>query len=578
MNEIISRKLDVVIGTMKTFHRISQPEINELQRGCSFLQETAPDRAEHALDTALHIAEYRFDYTVVLAAILHDFAAEDNNHQTLLILKTKFNNDTIRILHIFKEIHQVLIKDCNNRGMDTGLKQKIFYSEALFIQIAETISLMEHSTASEESQEQMLALANSAKNHLIPEIKNIRAYMLVDILENLCLKIERNELYRAIQKQLKKIDEQNGRYQNYFLIKLEQLFDKNCKIIPDGLRKRDQPYINQIIKNKRSVSSIARHLERRSSSLPYDFENLMDKKEMPYWDITLIVENDIKKSGLRPKDIFFDYFNHCLQDHIRIYVLGYYETTYKDSDYFLICDAMNNLYRIFIKTEDEYLCYKLGSRIDKSKFSLDYNPEGTNLIKIFKKDGTVSWIEEGATVLDFAFMLHGNLGLHFDYALINNNPQHRPAHTRLSNGDSVRIIKSSDCTAEFNWFRYVKTSHALDYLIKYFNSQKQSRKIKVRTKDGTTESIQNGATVLDLAFQIHTRLGLQFEYALINGKSRHQPAFTPLHNNDTVIIIAGDSITADLQWFKYLKTESAINKLIKYFQNSIDQFVWLTEK
>ena len=32
MNEIISRKLDVVIGTMKTFHRISQPEINELQR------------------------------------------------------------------------------------------------------------------------------------------------------------------------------------------------------------------------------------------------------------------------------------------------------------------------------------------------------------------------------------------------------------------------------------------------------------------------------------------------------------------------------------------------------------------
>ena len=114
-------------------------------------------------------------------------------------------------------------------------------------------------------------------------------------------------------------------------------------------------------------------------------------------------------------------------------------------------------------------------------------------------------------------------------------------------------------------------------LIQHFNKKKDNEYIRVYTRDGSADRIENGATVLDLAFRIHTNLGLRFDYAKINGTSHHYPASTQLNDEDSVIIVGRDTVTADLQWFRYLKTDQAIDKLIKYFKNSIDQYVWLTE-
>ena len=574
--KLIPAQLDDIIKKLINSHKIEAEEENELLQGYSYLKIRNSANVTHSLDTALFIAQRDFDHTVVLAAILHDFITENAEADILQQLKKEFNKETIHILQVFRDIRRHLIKNREQPGINRALKKKPYYSEALFVLISETIVLLEHSD-SINARDQLFAIADTARNHLIPEVKSIEAFELVDTLENLCLKIEKNDIYTAILQRLNTLRQYGGHYQNIVLTQLQEIFGKSNKVIPDTLQSKDQPYINKFIYNMRSVSSIARYIESKAQNHPYDPETLLDNTEIPYWDITLVLEDNIKKSSLHPKDIFFDYYVTYIQHKLPIYVLGYYKTTYQDSDYLLLCDAMNNQYRIFIKTEEEYLCYRLGTYIEKEKFRLNSNNEDSSVIRVFTKDGAAIEIEEGATVLDFAFLIHENLGLQFDYALLNNNPQHYPPYQQLSRGDTVIIKKSTQITASLNWFRYIKTSYAQEKLIRYLNKQTPNEYIRVYTRDGSADRIENGATVLDLAFRIHTNLGLRFDYAKINGTSHHYPASTQLNDEDSVIIVGRDTVTADLQWFRYLKTDQAIDKLIKYFKNSIDQYVWLTE-
>lgn len=77
-------------------------------------------------------------------------------------------------------------------------------------------------------------------------------------------------------------------------------------------------------------------------------------------------------------------------------------------------------------------------------------------------------MEEGSTVLDYAFFVHSEMGLHFDYAIVNDSKKHVGVEYRLKNNDKVVIIMSNIITANYNWFRHLKTHKALDHLIHYY--------------------------------------------------------------------------------------------------------------
>ena len=89
-------------------------------------------------------------------------------------------------------------------------------------------------------------------------------------------------------------------------------------------------------------------------------------------------------------------------------------------------------------------------------------------MKVFCADGTATLIDRGATVLDFAFHIHTDLGLHFKYAQLNDNKTQLPHYTRLNDGDKVYIEEDEKAAPSFIWFKYVRTSRATDRLIRYF--------------------------------------------------------------------------------------------------------------
>ena len=169
---------------------------------------------------------------------------------------------------------------------------------------------------------------------------------------------------------------------------------------------------------------------------------------MTLYDITLIVSDELgeEKPNLHPYDVFFHYFDRALSSY-GFYLVKYCFTTNKDTGYFLLSDEMDNLYRLFVRTELEYLRFLYGSIVDPdSNFSIsnvnEIEPQDTynEKIKVFRRDGSAMDIDKGATVLDFAFYVHTDLGLHFDYALVDESKSKLPKNTRLSEGDLITVV------------------------------------------------------------------------------------------------------------------------------------------
>ena len=77
---------------------------------------------------------------------------------------------------------------------------------------------------------------------------------------------------------------------------------------------------------------------------------------------------------------------------------------------------------------------------------------------VFTPKGDLYKLPHGATVLDFAFSIHTNLGCHCTGAKVNN--RHVQLKYVLNNGDQVEILSSNAQTPKQGWLNIVTTSRA----------------------------------------------------------------------------------------------------------------------
>jgi len=79
----------------------------------------------------------------------------------------------------------------------------------------------------------------------------------------------------------------------------------------------------------------------------------------------------------------------------------------------------------------------------------------------------------GATPIDFAYAIHGELGDHCQRAIVNEVQV--PLKTRLSTGDTVSIISSAKVHPSRDWLTFVASTRARKRIQAYFNAQEQHR-------------------------------------------------------------------------------------------------------
>lgn len=481
-------ELDVIIKAVAKNNKITNKDgiikayNYAKEKHAGIKRASGEDYIYHTMRVAKFVAEWGFPSESVMAALLHD-VVEDCN-VTVMEIEEIFGATIANLVNTVTKIDKHM-KECEGltkeeiHALSDAKLQQYMSDKALYIKIADRLDNLY--TLDIFDKEKQLKKTQHTREILIPMVIQEEAFKLLDELEELCFMVEHESEYEKIMSYFEEYKTANIRSCNNTILLMENAFLHSKSIGSDNDNSFPtelvpyQRFISGFISNPRSCVSIFRQIVHESKNIKKDFSTILNKKHLAFYDLTLIFDDVINNAeeGLTMHDIFYKYFESYFINH-NICILDYTSTTRKDCNYFLLMDDMGNLYRLFIRTENSYLHYMLGNIVDTdSSISFvdvnDVDPRDTYKPKItvFKRNGDKCHIDAGATALDFAFLIHSELGFHFDYAIVNDGRNPVGPHYILSDGDQIEVYTNDAITPKIQWFRYAKTSRAVKKLVEY---------------------------------------------------------------------------------------------------------------
>ncbi len=147
-------------------------------------------------------------------------------------------------------------------------------------------------------------------------------------------------------------------------------------------------------------------------------------------------------------------------------------------------------------------------------------------IFVFTPKGDIKTIAQGASVLDFAFLLHSDIGFHCIGAKVNHKLV--PMSHRLNSGDQVEILTSKKQKPRPEWEAYVVTAHAKSRLGEWF--RRENRRTAAKGKQIITEILAG----LDLKPEQANVMRLLNHYHLANPQELYLRAGKETLNLDDI--------------------------------------------
>ncbi|MBU43129.1 MAG: GTP pyrophosphokinase [Spirochaetaceae bacterium] len=125
---------------------------------------------------------------------------------------------------------------------------------------------------------------------------------------------------------------------------------------------------------------------------------------------------------------------------------------------------------------------------DTSEFIEDLRHElNPHEVFVFTPKGEILNLPVGATVLDFAFRIHTDIGLRCRGAIVNDRMV--PLRTELKSGDRVEILTNPQPNPSPVWLRYVNSPRARQKLRGYFRKQEEEEP-DLPEEPSSTEKVQ----------------------------------------------------------------------------------------
>jgi len=134
-------------------------------------------------------------------------------------------------------------------------------------------------------------------------------------------------------------------------------------------------------------------------------------------------------------------------------------------------------------------------------------------------------------------------------------------------GQAAHYLYKGERQSDEDWLLHVREVLENPTMVSFDTSYKKthkSDKIFIFTPEGDLKQLPEGSTVLDFAYEVHTRVGETCNGARINGRMvpiRHQ-----LTNGDRVEIITSKKQSPRADWLNAVVTEKAKNKIRRYLK------------
>jgi GTP pyrophosphokinase len=101
-------------------------------------------------------------------------------------------------------------------------------------------------------------------------------------------------------------------------------------------------------------------------------------------------------------------------------------------------------------------------------------------VYVFTPKNKIMSMPRGATMVDFAYAIHSNVGDHAIGAKVNGNQV--PLRTELKNGDIIEIIASPNSNPNPGWLGFVKTGRARSKIRHFLKTMAQTESIELGEK------------------------------------------------------------------------------------------------
>ena len=101
-------------------------------------------------------------------------------------------------------------------------------------------------------------------------------------------------------------------------------------------------------------------------------------------------------------------------------------------------------------------------------------------VYVFTPKNKIMSMPRGATMVDFAYAIHSNVGEHATGAKVNGNQV--PLRTELKNGDIIEVITSANSNPNPGWLGFVKTGKARSKIRHYLKTMAQTESIELGEK------------------------------------------------------------------------------------------------
>ena len=418
-----------------------------------------------ALQTAqIAVDEIGLKRDGVLAILLYAVAETDD--AGLENIRQEFGDSVARIIHGICKIQELykknpVIESENFRNLLLSFAEDM---RVILIMIADRVNLMRQ-IRDAENAEAKTEVSEEASYLYAPLAHKLGLYKLKSELEDLSLKYIEHDAYYMIKDKLNATKKSRDAYIERF-------------IAPIDKKLRDAGFKFHMKGRTKSIHSIWQKMKKQQCGFEgvYDLFAIriildapVDKEKMQCWQVFAIITDMYQPNPKRMRD-WLSVPKSNGYESLHITVLG---PESKWVEVQIRTERMDEVAERGLAAHWRYKGVKGESGLDEWLNSIRTaleNKDDLQVIDQFKMDlyedevfvftpkGDLMKFPKGATVLDFAYRIHSNIGNHCIGAKINNKAV--TFRYVLKNGDQVEITTSGAQKPKQEWLNIVKTSRA----------------------------------------------------------------------------------------------------------------------
>lgn len=479
----------------------------------------------HPLEVAEIIAEMRLDTDSIVTAILHD-TIEDTD-LTLEEIDKDFGKDVAKLVDGVTKLTKIKFHEDNVRQAENFRKLLIALSDdirVLLIKLADRLHNM-RTINFINNPEKKKRIALETLEIYAPLAERIGMQQIKTELQDICFGILNPDIRDSIVQRFKSIESGQDKLIPQIIDELQKtLEDQGLKAEVSGRRKT--PYSTWMKMKQKNIS-----IEQLSDIIA--FRIIVDNVENCYRALGIIhttykmVPDTFQDFISTPKNNGYQSL-HTVVIGPSLQKVEIQIRTYKMHDIAELGVAAHWRYK---QGHNDSLDTKQYVWIRELLSILEQNNDPETFLQntklamyydqvfCFTPKGQLIALPKGATTVDFAYMVHSDIGNKCVGAKVNGKIV--PLKTQLVNGDQVEIITSKHQTVSLSWEKFVVTGKARGEIQKVIQQQLRGQHIKLGKtiiyKALKANKIEDEAKAIEAACKFFSKTPDELFFALGEG-------------------------------------------------------------